>query len=221
MPQPLRRWPDDLAWTANAGALRPKLAPWIVRVSAEWAKVQIHLGLVLAATLDAEAHAGVHMYLALTGSAAQEAALSAAVNTQLPEAYQSAFVDILRKYRACARQRNRIVHCLWGVSLKYPNGLINCPPENIILGAISKSAPRDDVLEKCMVYTEKDFFELCDAIQALGIDAYSFVIKASLFHHPTQFSSESERLQVLQTFFPATKPVHQNARNSRLKGSGS
>jgi hypothetical protein len=131
MPQPLRQWvPTDFSNEVLTN--RPDLAVGIARVSAAWTYLETEIGLLVAIALDTEARVGVAMYLALTGSAAQDRVLAAMVQLKLTEPMQVEFLDFLSEIRTRASERNNIVHALWGVSDKLPDALINCPPDNLI-----------------------------------------------------------------------------------------
>jgi hypothetical protein len=112
MPHPLKRWTPTIHFTPNAVELRPNLAIAIARISADWAQVEWEIGKLLATILDTESRTGVAMYLALMGSAAQEAAISAAANKMLSSERQDDLVALFSDVRARSRERNRVIHCL-------------------------------------------------------------------------------------------------------------
>lgn len=132
MPHPLKRWTPTIHFTPNAVELRPDLAIAIARISADWAQVEWEVGKLLATILDTEFRTGVAMYLALMGSAAQEAALTAAASKMLSEDRQDELTTLLRDVRARSRERNRMIHCLWGTSPEFPTDLINCPLDQMV-----------------------------------------------------------------------------------------
>jgi hypothetical protein len=69
------------------------------------------------------------MYMSLSGSAAQAAALEAAFSQALAGTARDEFAATMADLKKRGKERNHIVHALWGVSDDYPDALINCPPD--------------------------------------------------------------------------------------------
>jgi hypothetical protein len=133
MPQPIRRQLSlPLKFEKEALEQRPSLARYIAQVSAAWTDLECSVGLLLAIILDTEAKTGVHMYLALSGSAAQVHVLTGAAEAKLSQALQDELSELLKEQRNRAAERNRIVHALWATAPEYPDGIINCPPDNFV-----------------------------------------------------------------------------------------
>ena len=192
MPQPLKRWLPEIDFTTAALAQRPDLAVRIAQVSAAWAEIQVSLGHLLAIILHTEAGTGVSMYLALTGSAAQEHVLSAAAETKLPKGFKSEFATLLKMVRARSKERNDIVHGLWSVHPKKADALINCPPDNLVRDTVNAfeeflilgwvRPPSEDFVRNLMVYKAKDFTDILDRLYAARDQLRTFGLRVSEAH---------------------------------------
>jgi hypothetical protein len=105
MPHPLKRWDPAIRFAPNAVELRPTLAIAIARISADWAEIERALGDLLATILHTESRTGVAMYLALIGSAAQEAAISAAATKSRSGKFGFLIRGLSRGTRLCRGER--------------------------------------------------------------------------------------------------------------------
>lgn len=123
MPQPLRR-AKTVQFGADHVSQRPQLAIAITRIVVLWSIVETNLGRILAEILGADASIGVAMYNALVGNAGQEAVLRAVVAEKLSKDDADRFNDLLDEMRSRARERNRIVHGMWGIADTEPDKLI-------------------------------------------------------------------------------------------------
>jgi hypothetical protein len=194
MPQPLRRWVDDITFRSEALSERPELAACIARVASSWARIEVMLGFLLGEMLGTEARTGVRMYLALTGSSAQDASLSAAAEFCLSADLQEEFTSLRREVRSCARQRNTIVHGIWGVTPKLPTSLVYCPPNSLIQGiadaAQPNGTPQPEALSRSFMtdlleYREKDFLNVIARLDATCEAIGKFTYKVGLKRQPT------------------------------------
>ena len=193
MPQPLRWWPDDITFGANALAERPTLAIGIAGVAAAWAEIEVTLGILLGTILHTEMHTGISMYLSLKGSAAQDAALAAAAKAKLPNDLKRKFEDLLLIMRKRGKERNKIVHGLWGISPQLPDALINCQPEHFIRDLIEvltdhpKSGASASILN---VYDNRDFIAIISRLYDLKDELGKFINSVENAHdqqpEPTQ-----------------------------------
>jgi hypothetical protein len=168
MPNPLRRW-VPIEFNADALEQRPKLAVAIARVSTEWADIEVELGLLLGTMLHTGARTGVAMYLALRGSGTiREDVLIAAAAKTLPKNMQLELEVLLDQVGKRGKERNKVVHCLWGTSPKFVDALINCPPDNLVqevysadglvrVSELTEFNPGPDFVGNLMVYKAKCF----------------------------------------------------------------
>jgi hypothetical protein len=96
--------------------------------------------------------------------------LEAAAEARLSRDLRSEFATLLTSLRKRGRERNKVVHGLWGVSPQMPDVLINCPPENFIrdikntyiMGWLigEKHEPSNDFVRGLMAYSNKDFIDI-------------------------------------------------------------
>jgi len=138
MPQPLKKWVSDISWQPKDLDKRPELALKIAQVGAAWSQLDLQRVHLLMALLRNGAPTGVRMYLSLSGSASQEAVLTAAFGNFLPDSTQKMFESLMRDIKARARERNRIVHGIWGVSDDYPEALINCQLNDMATNSVTR-----------------------------------------------------------------------------------
>jgi hypothetical protein len=192
MPQPLRRWLNDISFNVAAVAERPVLAAGIAGVAAAWADIEIALGLLLAVVPHTEARTGVSMYLALRGSAAQDAALEAAATTWLPKDLQLEFTSLLHTVRRRGKERNRVVHALWGTIPQLPDALINCQPENLVRDVANaydpylmlkeKHEPSRGFVQDLLTYDSRDFLDIITRLIETSSDIEKLIRKVSEAH---------------------------------------
>jgi len=100
---------------------RPQLAALVSEAIASWADVQFGLGVVLSALTGAGAEQAVAMFLALTSSAAQLAALRAAAEVKLTREELELFQAVMIAVGAVEKQRNKLAHHIWAHAKELPN----------------------------------------------------------------------------------------------------
>jgi hypothetical protein len=192
MPQPLRKWVPSLDFSPATVEQRPDLATCIARVSTQWVQIETALGLLLAVTLDTNARSGVAMYLSLVSSQAQEAAMLAALEARTSTEIQAEFAGMLKDIRARSRERNKVVHALWGVTPEYPDALINCPPSNLVRDVASamelyyllmyQGEPSPEFVSNLRVYRRPDFEAIWRRLEATEATLGTFTRKVGDFH---------------------------------------
>jgi hypothetical protein len=123
MPQPLKP-PYELNIDPMTLADRPELAAQIGIIAALWARVEMWLGVILGDLIGTEPRFGLAMYFAIVSTSARMDTLAAVVAERPMSVNPNKFEALIKKVRACARERNRIVHANWGISLKHPNAII-------------------------------------------------------------------------------------------------
>jgi hypothetical protein len=184
MPQPLRQWFTDITFGANALAERPNLALGIASVASAWTEIEVTLGILLSTMLHTEIRIGISMYLALKGSAAQDAVLSAAADAKLPIDLKREFAPLLRMIRKRAKERNDVVHGLWGVSPQLLDVLIHCPAGHFIRDLAQAYArhisfgadrgPRSEFVSVLKTYDARDFVEIISRLYDLKMQLKDF-----------------------------------------------
>jgi hypothetical protein len=194
MPQPLGQWIDGIYFHEKILKERPELATMIARIAAAWSMIEVDMGLALAVILDTDARTGVSMYVALSGSAAQDRALAAAVETCLPDSMHATFAELLKEFRKRGKERNRVVHALWSLHPNDEKKLINCAPENIVrdvakaYNALFASdepmikSPTKQLVSELLVYTEADFRDIIERILAFRMKINAFSESAKEHH---------------------------------------
>ena len=177
MPQPLRSW-TPMVFANTSLNDRPELGIYIGRIAAIWSDIEVNMGLLLADILNTEARTGVAMYLALSGSAAQDKTLIAAADICVPE-MSGEVSDLTIEVRRRAAERNRVVHALWAAPFLLPDILVNCPPDNIIQhvatsykehsdpNAVFKTQPNPSFVEKLRSYKKQDFEDIIQRVLIL------------------------------------------------------
>lgn len=123
---------------------RKDLAAHIAAISALFNHLDFLLGLLLAEILGAQWEPALDMYMVLRG--AKEEALEAAAMKRLSETDQQVLLNIVRLYRERARERNSVVHGMWFISDKYPDGLIHTEASHYYRTRLSVFAPKEGTL---------------------------------------------------------------------------
>jgi hypothetical protein len=184
MPQPLRKWDPRVHFDAACLEQRPKLAAKIAQIAAASTNLDVHIGFLLADIAGSKADVGITMYLALSGSAAQESVFIAVAEKYVPPKLMERLADIMKKQvRARARERNAIIHATWSLHPDDQDALINCPPQSAILHMgemISHFKTHKNLdtfeggLENLMIYKAKDFDDVLTRIGETrkAIDAF-------------------------------------------------
>lgn len=103
---------------------RPELSAYIGAVATAWTAIEELWGMILAQMLDSDAKAGIELYLALPGDAAQMAVVRKTADARLPEHLKLEFAKLLKEEKGRARERNTIVHGRWAIDPEEPNGLL-------------------------------------------------------------------------------------------------
>lgn len=136
MPQPLTdNQSEGTYWRHDSLQERPACAAGVAKVASAWAFLEFSLIMMFyQATGDPELddtgelelvghQLAVSSLSALESTTAKLDVIAAGIAAYLPE--MSAAFDQLRSgIRSCARERNRIVHAIWGVNDKYPDHII-------------------------------------------------------------------------------------------------
>jgi len=164
--------PPETAYYINSDCLaeRPVLAAVIAGCLATWSQVEVELSLTLAAILDSRTDAGVAVYLSIKASNAQREALSNAALTTLSGDELRAFKAVMSFHQVLVRDRNDLVHGIFGVMPDHPNSLIWIPSAKHAawLTRANQRAwslefdpdPHGPLRKELFIYTLEDLFEL-------------------------------------------------------------
>jgi hypothetical protein len=102
----------------------PKVAELVGRIVINWSGVELQLSLALGSLLGVESAAAVAVFLSLRNQRAQRDALRAASEKTLTGDLKEIFSAILKIHEELDKQRNDVVHCVWGRSEATPDGII-------------------------------------------------------------------------------------------------
>lgn len=102
----------------------PKVAELVGRITINWSGVDLQLSLALGSLLGVENRAAVAVFLSLRNHRAQRDALRAAASNSLSGEIRDIFETILNIHEELDKQRNDVVHGVWGQSNATPDGII-------------------------------------------------------------------------------------------------
>lgn len=102
----------------------PKVAELVGRITVNWSQVDLQLSLAMGSLLGVENKASVAVFLSLRNNRAKRDALEAAAEKSIDDNLQAIFKEILKVHSLFDRQRNDMVHCVWGISGATPDGII-------------------------------------------------------------------------------------------------
>lgn len=102
----------------------PKVAELVGRIAINWSGVELNLSLTLGCLLGVQNAAAVAVFLSIKNSRAQREALQAAAEKILTGEVRNLFDVILSLHSRLDKQRNEVVHCVWGKSEAIPDGII-------------------------------------------------------------------------------------------------
>jgi hypothetical protein len=135
MPQLLSRVvppPQGITMQPDNASKQPELAALVAQAISVWSLVEFTLATALVDMLGARASPAIAMYGALTSSAAQVAALTAAAETALGEREHELFEALMFLYRPLARQRHKFAHWIWAYCEQAPDHLVLADPQKAI-----------------------------------------------------------------------------------------
>ena len=152
-----------------------------------WTYLELQLVALLSAMLNIEAPLATVMCVAIRNDGARDAAVKAAAEYSLTEAELKDFQDALDKMKTPRKQRNDVVHGLWGITMNSKSKLIWIDPR--LLGpfkAIRLKEPYDrrlvakkekiaaEMFSATMAYTEQDFLKIEANIKEATEALYQF-----------------------------------------------
>lgn len=161
-----------------------EVAQWVGRIAINWSGVELQLALTLGSMLGVESEAAVAVFLSLRNHRAQRDALKAAGRKTLNDDDWRVFEAILDVHSELDKQRNDVVHGVWGRSEKTPDGIIWSSLQdhaNMVITAYHRESGHPSY-EEVTTHMTKDYFvvryrvleELNDAIRALARAAGNF-----------------------------------------------
>lgn len=165
----------------------PRLATIVGQITVNWSGVDLQLALLLGSLLGVENEASVAVFISLRNHRAQRDALQAAAEKCLSTDLKEGFDALLAGHSRLDKQRNEVVHGLWGRAEKTPDDLIWCSLQdhaNMLIrdyqalrpGAPSKAGydRTGSITRDCFVVRYKDLEELNREVRLLAEAACSF-----------------------------------------------
>lgn len=136
MPQPLTEHQSEgTYWGHESLQERPACAVGLAKVASAWAFLEYSMIMMFfqaTGDLEREDHGepelvghqlAVSALGALESTTAKLDVIAAGIAAYLPE-MSAPFEQLRNGIRSCARERNRIVHAVWGINNKYPEHVI-------------------------------------------------------------------------------------------------
>jgi hypothetical protein len=179
MPQPLKP-PHRFVMAGVSIQERPTLAARIGIIAAIWAEIEVHLALLFGALSETESRHGLEMYFAIVSTTARIDAMAAVARRCLPVDAMNAFEALLKEVRARARERNRIVHSSWGISLENKDILISVTQEDYVQSFYNmphtdeKARAHGEIYSNPMAYSMTDFSEIERRLMAAQLRIMNF-----------------------------------------------
>lgn len=102
----------------------PKLANLVGRIAINWSGIDLQLSLALGCMIGVENPAAVAVFLSLRNHRAQRDALASAGEKSLEPKLKELLDAILFAHGQLDSQRNDVIHCIWGMAEKAPDGII-------------------------------------------------------------------------------------------------
>lgn len=192
MPQPLKSYskklPNGVGLDIRHGCMDryPSVSVGLASVVAAWAKVELNLGILLAALLDTAHARGVAMFNALTSTSAQRAVLKGAAEVALSGMALEIYDATMLMVDSVQKQRNPIIHGVHATSKHLPEKLLVIDSATalrltaaMMVGGeddeernARRVERRDALLANIMVYSRKQFdalaVEMDECSKALG-----------------------------------------------------
>ena len=196
----------------------PRLAQIVGQITINWSGVDLQMALLLGSLLGVENEAAVAIFVSLRNHRAQRSALSAAAEMCLGAELHSGFKALLAAHSRLDKQRNDVVHGIWGRAEKTPDDLIWCSLQdhaNMLIRdyhAIRPGQPpkagydrSSSITKDCYVIGYKDLEQLNREIRLLAEAAANFHVHLRYKNDP----AGTNALQQFSTNLVITAEVKQ------------
>lgn len=173
MPQPLSRVRAQAGTVAigNSGdhPLRrhPKLAVLLADAIASWTTVDHFMLRLYVRLMGGASDRAAAAFLALETQSAKTAAINAVATQFLRDDYRTLLNAILGIAKSCQRNRDRLVHWIWGDSDQIIDGVLLVNPKDTICG--------EPTPDQILVFKENDFLDIIEANERLAGFGLSFI----------------------------------------------
>jgi hypothetical protein len=104
----------------------PRLAQLVGQICVNWTGVDMQMGLLLGSLVGVDNEAAVAVFLSLRNNRAQRDALVAAAERTLNAELRQGFDALLSVHSRYDKQRNDVVHGVWGRAEQTPDDLVWC-----------------------------------------------------------------------------------------------
>lgn len=174
---------------------RPEHARLLGQIVAVSGRLEGSFGWLLALLSRGSASITTPMFQAVVSTDAQHAMLLAVADQALAGAERDAFHDLMEDFRPRYRERNRVVHNIWGHSNDHPDKALwwRASDVSALIAKISAAptlaianeiAVRENLALKAMTYTVKDLYDVAFRLNEYRGRVQDFVDE--LFRtHPT------------------------------------
>lgn len=127
MPTPVP--PEWAAEFGNDSVLqRPELATRIGAVAAAWSHCELQLGQFLSELCSNDHRAALAIIERFGTLTSRIQAVQSVAVAVLPEKQKQDLIPMLRRFESVGKERNKIVHGIWGISHQAIDALLWCPP---------------------------------------------------------------------------------------------
>jgi hypothetical protein len=199
----------------------PKVAELVGRIAINWSGVELQLSLALGSLLGVESTAAVAVFLSMRNQRAQRDALRAASEKTLTGDLKELFDAILKVHEELDKQRNEVIHCVWGRSESTPDGIIwsslndhaNFIINDYHLEKLGKLEAADRVYRMTKDYYVVRYRDL----EALNSDIIALAHAVGNFHVHLRYQNEPAGTNAYGDLI--SSPVVQRAL-ARMKGQG-
>jgi hypothetical protein len=131
----------------------------------------------------------VAMFHSVFSTEAQRAMLTAAADTSLSGPELDAYKDLMEDFSPRYRERNKLIHNLWGHSDDHPEKALWCKASDAasVFVAIANNPnlvpPTSELSLKCMAYTVQDINDVVVRLEGYRIRVMQFIIQL-VENHP-------------------------------------
>lgn len=132
---------------------RPDLAIRIAIVANSWATLEAAAASCLGVIMRAEAQGTIAILSKISTATARAQAIREIAKATLPEPQLKQLNAMMKKFESLAKQRNDVVHGMWGVSGQHPAALVWAPTQIISSSMLASvdhaiAGTTDEFLEK-------------------------------------------------------------------------
>ena len=201
MPQPFKRRSDqEVIISPDAILQRPNFAALIALVAGYWSRLEHVFGMPFAFLLAGNEPTALACYHSVFELGLRKQLFISAANTRyLPQELIDEYNKLHTEIRKIAKNRNAIVHGLWGICETRKDSILLCEPNSftkMVFDAQSihneninqSKTPQRTVarIDEFIEYKENDFKEILDVISKQTNAAQAYLVKIVDFSISTQ-----------------------------------